>query len=213
MSGKKPIAAGPAETPESGSRGHSSIDLIVVGTSMGGLRALQILLTKFPADFPVPLAVVQHRAKSSDDALSSFLQKWTRLRIHDAQDGELIKPGHVYLAPADYHLLVERGRLTLSIEDPVQYSRPSIDVLFESAAEAYKSRLIGVVLTGANADGASGARKIKSRGGIVVVQDPETAEARAMPEAAIATAKVDRIMPISKIATFLITRCSAEVAG
>jgi len=212
MSSNKPIAATPAETPESG-RGNSSIELIVVGTSMGGLRALQILLTKFPADFPVPLAVVQHRAKSSDDALSSFLQKWTRLRIQDAQDGELIRPGHVYLAPADYHLLVERGRFTLSIEDPVQYSRPSIDVLFESAAEAYKSRLIGVVLTGANADGADGAKKIKSRGGIVVVQDPETAEARAMPEAAIAAAKVDRIMPISKIATFLITRCSAEVAG
>lgn len=213
MSSTRPVPTDPsADRVESG-KGHSSIELIVVGTSMGGLRALQILLTKFPSGFPVPIAIVQHRAKSSDDALSSFLQKWTRLHIHDAQDGEKMQAGHAYLAPADYHMHVERGRLTLSVEDPVSYSRPSIDVLFESAAEAYKSRLIGVVLTGANADGAAGARKIKSRGGIVVVQDPETAEARAMPEAAIAAAKVDRVMPISKIATFLITRCAAEVAG
>lgn len=212
MSATRPVPPDTASPAES-NRGKSSIDLIVVGTSMGGLRALQILLTKFPADFPVPIAVVQHRAKTSDDALSRFLQKWTRLRIRDAEDGEKLKGGNVYLAPADYHLLVEHGRLTLSVEDPVQFSRPSIDVLFESAADAYKSRLIGVVLTGANSDGAAGAQKIKSRGGIVVVQDPETAEARAMPEAAIATGKVDRVMPISKIATFLITRCAAEVAG
>lgn len=213
MSVARPVPAGASENGTESKRGKSSIDLIVVGTSMGGLRALQILLTKFPADFPVPIAVVQHRARTSDDSLSSFLQRWTRLVIRDAEDGERMEGGHVYLAPADYHLLVERGRLTLSVEDPVQYSRPSIDVLFESAADAYKSRLIGVVLTGANADGAAGAKKIKSQGGIVVVQDPETAEARAMPEAAIATANVDRVMPISKIATFLITRCAAEVAG
>lgn len=213
MSMTEPVPADPSATDSESNRGKSSIDLIVVGTSMGGLRALQILLTKFPADFPVPLAVVQHRARTSDDALSRFLQKWTRLVIRDAEDGEKMKGGHVYLAPADYHLLVERGRLTLSTDEPVQYSRPSIDVLFESAAEAYKSHLIGVVLTGANADGAAGAKKIKSRGGIVLVQDPETAEARAMPEAAIATSQVDRVMPISKIATFLITRCAAEVAG
>jgi len=213
MSPIHPVTAPPSEPKAEPKKDNSSIELIVVGTSMGGLRAMQILLSKFPADFPVPIAIVQHRAKTSDDALSAFLQKWTRLRIRDAEDGETMKPGHVYLAPADYHLLVEPGRLTLSVEEPVQYSRPSIDVLFESAADAYRSRLIGVVLTGANADGAAGVKKIKSRGGIVVVQDPETAEARAMPEAAIAAANVDRVLPVSKIATFLISRCAAEVAG
>lgn len=212
MSSVKPVTLPPSE-PEEASGPKSSIELIVVGTSLGGLRAMQILLTKFPSGFPVPIAIVQHRSKTSDDSLSRFLQKWTRLRIRDAEDGEMLKPGHVYLAPADYHLLVEPGRLTLSVEEPVQYSRPSIDVLFESAADAYRSRLIGVILTGANADGAAGAKKIKSRGGIVVVQDPETAEARAMPEAAIKAAKVDRVMPVSKIAAFLISRCAAEVAG
>jgi two-component system chemotaxis response regulator CheB len=113
----------------------------------------------------------------------------------------------VYLAPADYHLLVEKGEFQLSVDDQVRHSRPSIDVLFETAADAYGPNLIGIVLTGANEDGAAGARRIKKRGGLVIAQDPKTAEATQMPEAAIATGAVDQILRLEDIATFLAERC------
>ena len=125
----------------------------------------------------------------------------------DADDKQWIKPGTVYFAPADYHLLVEKGEFSLSVDEAVHHSRPSIDVLFESAADAYGAALIGVILTGANDDGAAGARRIKSRGGLVVAQDPKTAEAPAMPAAAIAAGAVDQILPLDQIGPFLVERC------
>jgi len=186
-------------------------ELIVVGCSMGGMRAMQTILEALPGDFPVPIVIVQHRYRTSNEALPSFLRRHTKLAVVDADDKQWIHRGTVYLAPADYHLLIEknaeRGELSLSVDERVEYSRPSVDVLFVSAADAYGGGVIGVVLTGANADGAVGAKRIKSHGGFVVVQDPESAEAPAMPRAAIAAAAVDRILPLERIGPFLIELC------
>jgi len=182
-------------------------ELIVIGCSMGGMAALQMIFEELPEDFPVPIAVVQHRYKTSNEGLPAFLRRHSKLKVVDTNDKQWIKPGTVYLAPANYHLLVERGELSLSVDDKVEYSRPSIDVMFESAADAYGAALIGVVLTGANADGARGAVRIKQRGGFVVVQDPRTAESPAMPQAAIDAARVDRILPLERIGPFLVELC------
>jgi two-component system chemotaxis response regulator CheB len=127
--------------------------------------------------------------------------------VVDAEDKQWIQPGKIYLAPADYHLLVEKGEFNLSVDEAVRYSRPSVDVLFESAADAYGPALIAIVLTGANADGAQGARRVKKRGGVVIVQDPKTADAPEMPEAVIAAGAVDQILRLEDIAAFLVELC------
>jgi two-component system, chemotaxis family, protein-glutamate methylesterase/glutaminase len=185
-------------------------ELLVIGCSMGGMHALQILFGALPKDFPVPIAVVQHRYRTSNEGLPAFLRRHTPLQVVDTTDKEWIKSGTVYLAPANYHLLVERGELSLSVDEAVAYSRPSIDVLFESAADAYGSGVIGVVLTGANADGAKGAARIKNRGGFVIAQDPATAESPAMPQAAIDATRVDRILPLDRIGPFLVELCRSS---
>jgi two-component system chemotaxis response regulator CheB len=185
-------------------------ELIAIGCSMGGMHALQLIFETLPADFCVPIAVVQHRYKTSNEGLPQFLRRHSRLDVVDTLDKQWIRPGTVYLAPANYHLLVERGELSLSVDEKVEYSRPSIDVLFESAAEAYGSGVIGVVLTGANADGARGAAHIKKRGGFVIAQDPKTAESPAMPQAAIEATRVDRILPLDRIGPFLVELCRSS---
>jgi two-component system, chemotaxis family, protein-glutamate methylesterase/glutaminase len=182
-------------------------EIIVIGCSMGGMHALQMIFTSFPKNFAVPIAVVQHRYRTSGEVLPSILRQGANLKVVDALDKQWIEPGTIYLAPADYHLLVERGELSLSVDARVEYSRPSIDVLFESAADAYGPAAVGVVLTGANADGARGAAKIKEKGGFVVVQDPATAEAPEMPSAAIGKTRVDRILPLDRIGPFLVELC------
>ncbi len=182
--------------------------MIVIGCSLGGLHALEEIFCALPPDFTTPIAVAQHRHKQSDEKLPEFFAHSCKLPVVDAEDKQWIEPGTVYFAPADYHLLVARGEFNLSTEKAVHHSRPSIDVMFESAADAYQSHLIAVVLTGANEDGAAGARRIKERGGVVVVQDPKTAEAADMPRAAIATAAVDHVLPLKEIAPFLVERCS-----
>lgn len=183
-------------------------ELIVIGCSMGGMAALEAIFSQIPGSFDVPIIVAQHRYRTSGEALPAFLRRHSELQVVDATDKQWIKPGNVYLAPANYHLLVDRGgELSLSVDEVVSYSRPSIDVLFESAANAYTSGTIGVVLTGANADGAVGAKRIKERGGFVVVQDPATAESAEMPKAAIQAARVDRILPLDRIGPFLIELC------
>lgn len=182
-------------------------EIIVIGCSMGGMHAMQEILTALPDDFQVPIAVVQHRYRTSDEGLPSFFRRQTRLNVVDALDKQWIKPGTVYLAPANYHLLVSPGELHLSVDEAVAYSRPSVDVLFESAAEAYGAGVIGVVLTGANADGARGVVNIKKNGGFVVVQDPASAEAPSMPEAAIAATRVDRVLRLERIGPFLVELC------
>lgn len=188
-----------------------AFELVVVGASLGGLRALEILLAGLPKSFLASMAVVQHRHKDSDDTLIKFLQQYSVLPLKEAEDKESLVPGQVYLAPADYHLLVEADSFALSTDAPVSYARPSIDVLFESAADAYAEKVIGVILTGANHDGAQGVTKIKACGGLTVVQDPVTAESRTMPDAAIAAVEVDWILPLSKITPLLVNLCHPAV--
>jgi two-component system chemotaxis response regulator CheB len=181
--------------------------LVAIGCSMGGMQALQTIFETLPADFPLPITVVQHRYRTSNEGLPQFLRHHSKLMVVDTTDKEWLKPGTVYLAPANYHLLVERGELSLSVDEKVEYSRPSIDVMFESAADAYGSGVIGVVLTGANSDGARGAVRIKKRGGFVIAQDPKTAESPAMPQAAVDATRVDRILPLDRIGPFLVELC------
>ena len=185
-------------------------ELIVIGCSLGGMKALQTILTDLPKEFCIPIVVAQHRHKRSNEELPSFFRRTTHMRVVDADDKQPIKPSTVYLAPADYHLLVAKGELNLSVDDAVRFSRPSIDVLFESAADAYGAALAGIVLTGANEDGANGAKRIKMRGGIVIAQDPASAEAPAMPQAAIDTGAVDQILPLEQIASHLVELCLAR---
>lgn len=182
-------------------------ELIAIGCSMGGMHALEAIFSVLPEEMKVPIVVVQHRYRTSSESLPAFFRRHTKLNVVDALDKQWIYPGNVYLAPADYHLLVDKGELSLSVDARVEYSRPSVDVLFESAADAYGPALIGVVLTGANSDGARGAKRIKERGGFVIVQDPATAEAPSMPEAAIAAGRVDRILPLERIGPFLVELC------
>ncbi len=190
------------------SRLGTPYELIVLGTSLGGLRALEVLLAGLPKSFPLPIAIAQHRHKDSDDTLSFFLQRQCALPLKEAEDKEVIIPGRVYLAPADYHLLIEAGCFALSTEAPVSYARPSIDVLFESAADAYGNRVIGVILTGASDDGTQGLLRIKAHGGSAIVQDPSTAESPTMPKAAIKSVPVDWILPLRDIAPLLVNLCN-----
>lgn len=185
-----------------------AFEIVVIGTSAGGLSALQILLGGLEQEFPAAIAIVQHRHRESDAVLSQVLQRQITLPIKEAEDKDLLQPGHVYLAPPDYHLLVEPGYLSLSTDEPVSYARPSIDVLFESAADVYGHRAIGIILTGANQDGAQGLARIKAAGGRAIVQDPPSAENKTMPEAAIAATLVDQILPLSEIAPALLHLCS-----
>ena len=170
-------------------------ELVVIGTSWGGLHALRRVLGGLPAKFDVPVVVVQHRHRDSDHLLVSLLQDHTALKVNEVEDKTELVAGGVYVAPAEYHVLVEDGHLALSTEEPVRYSRPSIDVTFESAADSYGSRTIGVVMTGANDDGARGLRRIADRGGAAIVQDPSTAESAIMPAAAL------KLVPEAKVAT------------
>lgn len=184
-------------------------ELIAIGTSWGGLQALSRLLSDLPAEIGQPIVIAQHRAvESPEGALARLLEQHTDRVVRDAEDKDTLEPRHVYLAPPDYHLLVEAGSLALSTEDAVQFARPSIDVMFETAADAYGERAIGIVLTGANDDGARGVQRVKSRGGLVVVQDPDTAEAPQMPRAAIEAVAVDQILRLDQIASYLVGRCA-----
>ena len=180
-------------------------DAVVIGASAGGLHALETVLGGLPAAFRPAVLIVQHRKSAPEDLLPSLLRKVCALPVRDVRDKEPIRPGMVYLAPPDYHLLVEVDfHLSLSVDDRVSFSRPSIDVLFESAAEAYGPRLVGVLLTGANQDGTAGLSKIMELGGGTIVQDPETAENSTMPRAAIAAGAAGHVLPLEAIAPFLV---------
>jgi len=178
---------------------------VVIGVSAGGIEALKVILTPLPASFPLPIAIVQHRDERSDDFLAEYLNRLSALAVSEAEDKEPLCAGHAYLAPAGHHLLLESDRsFSLSVDPRVNYSCPSIDVLFESAADAFEESLIGIVLTGANADGAQGLKAIKARGGLTIVQDPQTAQAAAMPRAALAATAVDYLVDLSEIAPLLL---------
>lgn len=175
-------------------------EIVVIGTSWGGLLALKELVGGLPASFGLPVVVVQHRHRQSDNLLSTLLQDRTPLPVCEVEDKAPITPGQVHVAPADYHLLIEDGYFSLSTDEPVNYSRPSIDVTFQSVADEYGARSAGVVLTGANADGARGLRRIFERGGLAFVQLPQTAESPAMPAAAVQRVPEARVLTIGEIA-------------
>jgi two-component system, chemotaxis family, protein-glutamate methylesterase/glutaminase len=175
-------------------------EIVVVGTSAGGLKALQTMLGALSPVFPLPIVVVQHRSKDSDGQLCEYLAGDVSLPVSEPEDKEEIMPGRVYLAPRDYHLLIETRSFALSTARPLGFARPSIDVLFESAADQFRERTIGVILTGANRDGARGLAAIKSRGGFAIVEDPSSAASREMPEAAITFTKPDLVLPLNEIA-------------
>ena len=189
-----------------------ALEIIVIGTSRGGLKAMQELLPELGDTFQIPIVIVQHRGKESDTGLCEFLSNYSPLPVSEPDDKEPIMPGHVYLAPRDYHLLIENRSFALSIDPPIVFARPSIDLLFECAANAYGAGALGVILTGRNRDGALGLAAITRRGGTTIVQEPASAEFREMPEAAIAQTAVDWILPLKGIAERLI-KISAHYAG
>ncbi len=178
---------------------------IVVGVSAGGLKALSVLLPGLPAGFSVPIAIVQHlRPERGEGFMIKHLNSLSRILIKEADEKESLLPGVAYIAPPDHHLHIEQDRtFGLSVDPPVNYARPSIDVLFESAACVYENELIGIVLTGANNDGAAGLVAVKQRGGLTVVEDPATAKTRTMPQAALEAAGPDYIRSISDIPKLL----------
>ena len=183
---------------------NTDFQAIVIGASAGGTDALAEIIPRLPGKFSVPIIVVQHRHRNTDEFGPYYLNENSALKVKDADEKEPIVREYVYMAPANYHLLVEDDRtFSLSVDERVNFSRPSIDVLFESAAEVYKSKLIGIILTGANSDGAEGLKKIKQCGGLAIVQNPEGAESDAMPRAALATCEVDYVLSLEEIANFL----------
>jgi two-component system chemotaxis response regulator CheB len=181
-------------------------DAVVIGVSAGGLYALTHILQALPAHYPVPVVIVQHRSKDERNLLEEVLQTKCRVRIRQADEKEPVQSETVYMAPPDYHLLIEKDKtFSLSFDPPVNYSRPSVDVLFETAADAFGNRLLGIVLTGANKDGAKGLRCIKKKGGVTIAQRPETADFPDMPKAAIKTGAVQHIMNLDEIRDFLLS--------
>jgi two-component system chemotaxis response regulator CheB len=178
----------------------SDVGLVAIGASWGGLQAVEAVLGALPADFAVPVVIAQHRQTgSSDGTLVRLLGARCALTVREAEDKQELEPGVVLVAPADYHLLVETGTVALSVDAPLNFSRPSIDVLFGSAADAYAEHTVGVVMTGANADGALGLARIAGRGGVAIVQDPETAERREMPDAALWATPEARVLALEQI--------------
>jgi two-component system chemotaxis response regulator CheB len=182
------------------------IKCIVIGVSAGGFEALNKLVTRLPADFTLPVVIVQHRIAENDGYLAQHLNINSAIEVKDVVDKEPILAGITYIAPPDYHLLIERGRyFSLSRDKKVNYSRPSIDVLFESAADIFRQACLGIILTGKNHDGAIGLASIVAAGGKAIVQDPSTAKASEMPTAAINNVPSAVVLTLAEIACYLIT--------
>ena len=175
-----------------------------IGASWGGLKAVGQVLADLPAELDLPIAIAQHRHPDSQEGtLAELLAAQTDRTVLDVEDKMAIEPGYVYIAPPNYHLLVERGSFALSVDERIRFARPSIDVLFETAARAYGAGVIGIILTGANDDGAHGLARIKKVGGVALIQDPLGAARRTMPDAAIAATVADAILPLDAIGKFV----------
>ena len=189
--------------------------VVAIGTSWGGLAALTKLLGDLPTDFGIPIVVVQHRSKDSEKLLVQLLQDVTDMKVGEIEDKDPLTPGMVHVAPANYHVLIEEGYASLTIEEPVRFSRPSIDVMFSSAADTYGAGAIGVVLTGANEDGARGLAHIVKRGGLALVQDPKTAEIPIMPQAAIRAVPSAEVLSLETLGPRLIAlnRAGAKIVA
>jgi two-component system, chemotaxis family, protein-glutamate methylesterase/glutaminase len=186
------------------SSGSHKIELIVIGGSAGGIQAMTSLLAGLPADLGVAVTLALHMPPNRPSLLPELFGRHCKLPVKEAEDKEPIAPGIVYLAAPDYHLLIEPDRrFALSCDDPVNYSRPSIDMLFESAAMAYRSSVLGIVLSGANSDGADGLVTIRHGGGLSWVQDPGEAQTAVMPLAAIERAGADAVLTTGRMADLL----------
>lgn len=182
-----------------------SISAVVIGASAGAVPALLDILPALPASYPLPVMVVVHVPADRDNALVTLFGLKSRITVKEAEDKEAAAPGAVYFAPSDYHLQVERdGTLSLSADAPVHHSRPAIDVLFETAADAYGRQLAGIVLTGANEDGAAGLAAVAGAGGVAMVEDPEHAYASTMPAAALRACPDAKVMSLAQIRDYLV---------
>ncbi len=184
--------------------------VIVIGVSTGGTKALKTILSVLSSNIAFSVIIVMHRHKDANGYLERLLDSECKMHVKQADEKEEIRAGVVYVAPPNYHLLIEdNGTFSMSVEGAVNYARPSVDVVFESAAGVYGQGLVGVILTGANKDGSQGLKKIKEAGGLTIVQTPETSEAADMPKAAIAAVKPDYILPLEKIG-FLLRNLESE---
>ena len=180
------------------------VDAVVIGTSAGGVEALSVLLPALPAGLRAPVLIVLHLPRERPSLLVEIFRAKCALPVEEAEDKAPAAPGTVYFAPPDYHLLVDTGpQLALSADELVHFSRPSIDVLFESAAEVYGDRLLGIILTGANEDGASGLEAVHRAGGLTIVQEPATAHSSLMVESALKRSPVDFVLSLEQIAEVL----------
>lgn len=179
-------------------------ELVVIGTSLGGLRALRKVLSALPKTFRLPVAVVQHRTPDAGDPLRMVLQELCALNVVEAEDKAMIEAGAVYLAPPNYHLLVEGDHFALSTEDAELYARPSINALFETAAASFGPCVVGVVLTGTGRDGALGLMALRRAGGLALVEQPATAERAEMPRAAADAAGDALALTLEEIGPFLV---------
>lgn len=179
-------------------------EVVIIGGSAGAIQALPLILTQLPESLGVPVVVVLHRLEGSDSYLHEYFNQHCALPVVEVEDKQPLLPGQVYIAPAGYHLLFETdGHFSLSIDPRVNYCRPSIDVLLESAADAYGERLVGIILTGANADGSTGLKQVKEAGGLAIVQSPTTAAVDVMPRAALKATSVDWVLDLEQIGCLL----------
>ncbi len=183
----------------------SNFEVVAIGASAGGLKALMEVLSRLPTDLPVSVLIVQHLDPRHKSLLVELLQRRCQIRIKEAVNDEPIEKSVVYIAPPDRHLLLSEGKTYLTSTAFVHFSRPSIDLLLESVAASMDSKVIGVILTGSGMDGAMGIKAIKEQGGTTIAQDPETAEHNSMPRSAIATGMVDFVLPLEDIADAIIT--------
>ena len=183
---------------------RNRIDGIVIGASAGGVEALSVLLPALPAVFEPSLFIVLHLPRERPSLLAEIFRRRCRLPVREAEDKEPVVPGTIYFAPPDYHMLIEKTRqIALSADEPIHYSRPSIDVLFESAADAYGERLLGIILSGGNEDGSAGLQAVHKAGGVTVVQQPDSAKVPVMVVSALQRGGVDFVLPLDEIAALL----------
>jgi two-component system chemotaxis response regulator CheB len=179
---------------------HPPYDMVVMAASYGGIHALGEVLGGLPADFPVPVAIVQHRTSNPPNLLPKVIGRFTPLAVKTAEEGEVMRPGTVYLAPPELHLRVQRGGVChLSDGQRIRHVRSSANPLFDSAAGVFEGRLIAVVLTGGDSDATDGVQSVREHGGLVIAQDETTSLAFGMPRSAIATGCVDQILPLGEI--------------
>lgn len=188
------------------------IETVVIGGSAGSMDVLKKIIPSLSADVNFAVLIACHVHRTSDDFLARYLNELSKIKVKQAYDKSEIKKGTVYVAPPNYHLMVEWDKtIALSVDEHVNFSRPSIDVLFETAADAYGKNLAGVILTGANFDGSNGLKRIKSAGGLAIVQDPESAEADVMPRAALDAVDVDAVLPVQEIGAYINHLVTGEV--